>query len=153
MRSFSGIPLIFATFAEAIGVLHHDFFYFLEILGPFRNEVLVLPAIFKDLMHEAVKDCHIGSGVKRQVQVCLLSRWCESRVSVDDLRTLRLGLHHAATDQRVGFKRVAADNQETFGFGYVCNRLGHCTGPERTGQTDDRRCMAETGAVVDVGGL
>ena len=50
---------------DAVGVLHHDFFYFLEILGPFRNEVLVLPAVFQDLLHEAVEDCHITSGIKR----------------------------------------------------------------------------------------
>ena len=153
MRSFSGIPLIFETFAGAVGVLHHDLFDLLEILGPFRNEVLVLPAVFQDLMHEAVEDGNIGSGVKRQVQVCLLRRWGESRVSVDDFCTLRLCLHHAATDQRVGLKRVAADDKKAFGLGNICNRLGHCTGSERTGQPNDRRCMAETGAVVDVGGL
>ena len=50
---------------RTIGVLHHDLFDLLEILGPFRNEVLVLPAVFQDLMHEAVEDGNIGSGVKR----------------------------------------------------------------------------------------
>ena len=104
-------------------------------------------------MHEAVEDGDIGSRVKGQVQVSEFTGRRESWIGIDDFCTLRLGLHHAATDQRVGLKRVAADDKKAFGFGNISNRLGHCTGPKRTGQTDDRRCMAETGTVVDVGGL
>ena len=70
---------------RTIGVLHHDLFDLLEILGPFRDELLVLPAVFDDLLHEAVEDGDIGAGVERQVQVCLLRRRGEPRVGVDDL--------------------------------------------------------------------
>ena len=50
---------------RAVGILHHDLFDLLEILGPFRNEVLVLPAVLQDLLHEAVEDCHIAAGIER----------------------------------------------------------------------------------------
>ena len=97
---------------RAVGILHHDLFDLLEILGPVLDEVLVLPAVLEDLVHEAVQECHIGTGVELQVQVGLLPCRREPRVGVDDLCAIRLCLHNAAPDQRVLLERVGADNKE-----------------------------------------
>jgi hypothetical protein len=138
---------------KAVSVLHDDFLEFLVVLRALRDELLVLPAVLDDLLHQAVQDSNVAAGDERHVEIGLAGGCGVARVGVDDLCTVLLRLDNLAADERVLLEGVGAEDEEALRFGDVEDRVGHRTRAEGARKTGDGGRVAEPGAVVDVPGL
>ena len=118
----------------------------------FLDELVVLPAVFEDDVHEAVDEGDVRSGAMAQMQRGELSDVDPARIGDHQLdAALEHRLADARPEHRVLFGGVRADNQDGLGIpADVVKGIAHGAGAVAHRQSGHGRGMTKPGAVVDV---
>ena len=97
---------------KAVDILHDDLLEFLIILRPLRDELLVLPTVPDDLLHQPVQDGDVGPGDERHVEVGLPGGRRVARVGHDHLCTVRSRADDAPRDQGVLLECIGPEYED-----------------------------------------
>src|SRR5262249_4927309 len=134
-----------------------DFFYLLR--GPFfhflagvfktvdalADELLVLPAILDDVVHDPVEHRNIGARPQTDIFSRVRSSACHPRIDDDDVRLFHLStLDQVLQRYWMGFGRVAAHDDLGLRIADVGVAVGHRAVAPGIGHTGDGCRMADT---------
>ena len=122
-----------------------------ERVGVGDDVVLVVELVDDDVVDHRVLERRIGAGPDARVDVGRRRGAGVSRIDVDDLRAVFLGLPDPLEGHRVVLGDVAAFHQDRLAVLQVDPVVGHRSPTERGPQTGDRGAMSKPGLMFDVG--
>ena len=122
-----------------------------EGVGVGDDVVLVVQLVDDDVVDHRVLERRVGAGPDARVDVGRRRGPGESRIDVDDLRAVLLGLPDPLEGHGVVLGDVAAFHQDRLAVLQVDPVVGHRSPTERGPQTGDRGAMSKSGLVLDVG--
>ncbi|MNY54366.1 hypothetical protein D3C86_1902290 [compost metagenome] len=73
-----------------------------------------------------------------------------TRIADDDFRPVALRVNHVIRHDRVGIRRVVAENKHQIGVIDFVNSITHCAVTDRLVQTCNRWAVSDASAAVDV---
>ena len=123
-----------------------------EGVGMGCDVVFVVQLVHKDVVNYGVEKRSVGTGTNARVHVGRRRCPGESRVDVDDLRPVFLGLPDPLEGHGMVLCHIAALHQNRLAMLEVNPVVGHRPPPERSPQTGDRRAVSESGLVLDESG-
>ncbi len=114
------------------------------------DEGFVDQALFDDRVQHRVQQRDVGVGLELQVVGRVARELAAPGIGDDELHAgLRRVLHPGRRDRMV-HRRVGADEEDHFGFHHVAHLVRYRAGVDALHERGDRRCVAETRAVVDI---
>src|SRR5438034_3168174 len=116
------------------------------------NTIINYVLVHKDVVNYGVEKRSVGTGTNARVHVGRRRCPGESRVDVDDLRPVFLGLPDPLEGHGMVLCHIAALHQNRLAMLEVNPVVGHRPPPERSPQTGDRRAVSESGLVLDESG-